>query len=242
MEQDEWKHKNIFEIFYKDIYAILSEVSEEDFGEKQLSENLENLEWINRKAIEHNQVIQSALLQNSVLPLKFGTIFYDLDNAYKNLDQNLEYYQEKLKRLENKEEWGIKFYLNRACLLQTLLSDDPELSEIQTQIENSTSGKAYILQKKKEDLIKKKEEAYLHDVFDRFASNLQLITVESKNIKPQPKEMTQKEYEMVSNMVVLLEKEKEEDFFEFNNKEAISLEKSGILLELSGPWAAYHFL
>ena len=84
-------------VYHQGLYAVVSEVREDEFGEENLKKNLANLEWIKQKASIHEQVIEEVMKDACVIPFKFGTIFNNEDNLKTMLEEYIGETQKQLK-------------------------------------------------------------------------------------------------------------------------------------------------
>ena len=98
-------------IYHKSLYAIVNKVKESEFDEENLKRNLADLEWIKAKASIHEKAIEGIMKNTCVIPFKFATLFNTEDNLKAMLSQHLEEFKGILKKLEDKEEWGVRFIL-----------------------------------------------------------------------------------------------------------------------------------
>ncbi|MDP3786835.1 MAG: GvpL/GvpF family gas vesicle protein, partial [Candidatus Omnitrophota bacterium] len=215
-------------IYHKSLYAIVNKVKESEFDEENLKRNLADLEWIKEKANIHEKAIEGVMKNTCVIPFKFATLFNTEDNLKAMLVAHLEEFKDILIKLEDKEEWGVKIYCNSGKLKESLMQEDEQLLNIDKEINGSTTltidpersrrvnspgpGKSYLLKKKKEELlniaVNKKFNEYGQISFDRLRERSQEAGIN----KLLPKEVTERNDEMILNSAFLINKDKVEDF------------------------------
>ncbi len=232
---------NPYFIYYQDLYAIVNKVKESEFAEENLKRNLADLEWIKAKASIHEKVIEGIMKNAGVIPFKFATLFNTEDNLKAMLGQHLEEFKDILKKLEDKEEWGVKIYCDLEKLKEVLLQEDGELLNLDKEISSSSTGKAYLLKKKKEDLlnitVNKKLNEYGEVSFDRLREKSQ----EARINKLLPKEVTERKDEMILNSAFLIDKNKVKDFLNTIEELKTRYADKGLFFDCTGPWPPYNF-
>ncbi len=233
--------KSIYFIYHSGLYAIVSEVSYDEFSEENLKKNLANLEWIKQRASFHEKIIEGIMKYTCVVPFKFATLFNSEGSLKLMLKKHTEIFKKNLNNLMDKEEWGIKIYCNMGRLKEILSHEDKEILKIDKEVDASSPGKAFILKKKKEDLIKdilnKRIREYTKACFER----LKRQVLESKINKLLPKEVTERKEDMVLNSVFLVNKHRVNTLISIVEAFKTQYKDKGLLFEYTGPWPPYNF-
>lgn len=226
-------------IFLKEWNKLLiayKKVDKQEFGE-DLKANLDNLEWLKKQVLAHEQSIQTLLPLGTVIPFKFGRIFETEEKLVQQLSSNRDFWTKEIKRLKGKQEWSLKVIADTEALQNYLQASQGTLKKEAEEIAQSSAGKAFFLKKKqalktKEILNKKMEEEG-----QALLEKLQSLT-EDLHLKQAQGDHQNK---LLLNAVLLLEKST--DFFEWTEKELETLlSHQAYRFLISGPWAAYHFL
>lgn len=226
---------------YQDLYAVVSDVSADEFNEENLKKNLADLGWIKRKVNAHEKVIEAVMKNAGVIPFKFGTIFNTEENLKIMLKKHIREFKDSLKHLEGKEEWGVKIYCDIDKLKENLIREDKELLNIDKEIDSASPGKAFILKKKKVELVNTSINKKLNDYGQLIFEKLNQHSIESRINKLLPKEVTERKEEMILNSAFLIKKNKVENFMEAENALKETFEEMGIFLDCTGPWPPYNF-
>jgi len=244
-------------IYHQSLYAIVNKVKESEFDEENLKRNLADLEWIKAKASIHEKAIEGIMKNTCVIPFKFATLFNTEGNLKTMLGQHLEGFKDILKKLEDKEEWGVKIYCNSGKLKENLIQEDEQLLNIDKEINGSTTltidpersrrvnspgpGKAYLLKKKKEEFlniaVNKKLNEYGQVSFDRLREK----STEARINKLLPKEVTERNDEMILNSTFLINKDKVGDFLNIVEDLRGKYTDKGLFFDCTGPWPPYNF-
>ncbi len=233
----------LYFVYHQGLYAVVSIVSHNEFSEENLKKNLSDMWWIRLKVDIHERIIEGIMEGACVIPFKFATLFNSEDNLKMNLEGHMDEFKENLKRLEGKEEWGVKIYCDMERLKDFLNDKDEEILKIDKEINSTSSqGKAFFLKKKKEELlniaVNKRLNEYGHGVFDRLREE----SIKTRINKLLPRELTERKEDMILNSAFLVDKSKVREFVQavdYLNGEYTDI---GINLDCTGPWPPYNFI
>lgn len=223
------------------LYAVVSNVSEDEFNEENLKKNLANLEWIKVKAKTHEKIIEGVMKNSCVVPFKFGVLFKSENNLRTVLKQNYQILKEYLDNLKDKEEWGVKVYCDMERLKANIINQENEILKIEEEINSSSSGKAYLLKKKKEELVKDTVEKRINEYGQEIFKILNGLSLDTRVNKLLPEEVTEREEEMILNAAFLVEKNKVMEFVSEIDKLKVKYSDKCINLDCTGPWPPYNF-
>jgi hypothetical protein len=222
------------------VFALVTQVSATEFGEANIQQNLENPAWLAEKVHKHEQVLQFAMYITTVIPLKFGTVFQHTDSLINTLSPLQSQFTNQLTALRGKKEWGLKIYTRRDLLAQ-VAEKQPAIAQIQAEIDIANAGKAFLLKKKKQQL--------LHDaMLEEGIAVGKWVLYRVKNTawhfqqgKLLSKHAHGKEAELLLNLSVLVPVAEEAAFFEWAEALDGQLREKGAFSEQNGPWPPYHF-
>lgn len=231
----------LYFIYYYGIYAVVGKVSEDEFNEENLKRRLTDLEWVKTKTGIHEKVIEGIMKNACVLPFKFAVLFNTEDNLKAMLEEHIREFKDGLKYLEGKEEWGVKIYCETERLESFLIKNDDEALKIDREINSSSPGKAFLLKKKKDELliilINKKINEYGQTSFDKLREQ----SIRTRINKLLPKEVTERKDDMILNSAFLIEKNKVNDFMGILDMLRVQYEDGRVFFDCTGPWPAYNF-
>ena len=232
---------NVHPIYFQGTYAFVSSVSPDDFSEDNLKKHLTDMSWVEKNIRLHEKVIEEIMKDQAVLPFKFGTIFESEANVEKLLKVNNIEFKAVLDHLAGKEEWGLKVYCNSGYFKDALCAGNERIAEIDKEITAAGKGKAYFLKKKKDEIIKdvinEKISEYTKDCFER----LKVTAVDTKINNILPKEVTEKQEDMVLNAAFLINKERLKGFVNVLAYLKTKYLNKGLILDCTGPWPPYNF-
>ena len=237
----------IFVIPYQDLEAVVSEVSLEEFGSKEIQKKAEgNLGWIREKAKIHEEAIEQAMGKGSsniipVIPMQFGVIFKTKEKLEETLSKNLEKFRKSLDYLTGKQEWGVKTFLNQKVFGEFLEKGSEEILAKKKEAESLPKGMAFFAKKQalsKIDEIKEKE---LDKIKGEIHESLSQLAASSNKAKNLERELTGRIEEMILNGFYLIEESKLNDFQKKVEELKEKYSGKGIIIEMTGPWPSYHF-
>ena len=230
-----------YPVFFSGTYAVISKVSPDDFSEANLKKHLVDMGWVEKNIRLHEKVIEEIMKGRAVLPFKFGTVFESEANVEKLLRENNSGFKSVLAGLEGKEEWGLKIYCDSEYFKDALCGEDERIMEKDKEMASAGKGKAYLLKKKKDEIIKdilnEKISKYTKDCFE----SLKITAADTRINRLLPQEVTEKKEDMVLNAAFLINNERIKDF-----KNALACLKTeyadkGLILDCTGPWPPYNF-
>ena len=96
--------------------VLVSRVPLGEFGEDALRRNLNDLDWLERVARDHEAVLERALEGGTIVPLRICTIFADERGAARMLAEQRQSLDAALDVLDGRQEWGVKLIVDRGAL------------------------------------------------------------------------------------------------------------------------------
>lgn len=231
----------LYFVYQLGLYAVVSKVKEGEFSEENLKKNLADLEWIKAEASIHEKVIEGVMKYTCVIPFKFGTIFKTEDNLKAMLEEHVQDLKEKLKNLEGKEEWGVKIYCDIERLKAAVIQEESGILKIEKEINSSSSGKAYFLKKKKEELMKEAVNKRINEYGRLCFEILKGQSLDIRINKLLPKEVTEREDDMILNSAFLVDKSRVAEFIQTTDVLKARYNDKGFDFDCTGPWPSYNF-
>ena len=232
---------NLYFVYHVDLYAIVGKVAESEFGQESLATNMADLEWVKTKISLHEKVIEGVMINTYVIPFKFATLFNTEESLTAMLTEYAEKFKTILKKLKDKEEWGVKVYCDTGRLKQSLVNDNSEILEIENKITSSSVGTAYFLKKKKDELIKDALNKKINECGQKSFELLKELDVEARINKLLPREVTERPEDMILNSAFLVAKDKVGNFVDRVDSLKMRYEDKGFSIVCTGPWPPYNF-
>lgn len=233
--------KGAYYIFHKGLFAVVSEALSDEFGEDMLKENLNDITWLESRVRKHEKVIEEVMEQSTVIPFKFATIFKTEDSLKAMIGNFLDEFRAILDRIEGRKEWGVKMYCDMDKFRTTVVKKDKQVLRMEEEIKSSGIGKAYFLNKKKEELIDDITNKAITGYRMEICEILRKHSNDARPVKLLPKEVTGRKDEMILNAVFLVDKTKLKDFIESIKYLKVKYKDVGFDFDNTGPWPPYNF-
>ena len=101
---------------FEDVQVVVSVVEPSEFSSEVINRNIENLCWLEEKAMAHENIIEEIMENFTVLPFRFMSIYQDEENIRGLLKEHYAKIIKNLWTAENNFEFGIKVFCNREFL------------------------------------------------------------------------------------------------------------------------------
>jgi len=237
------------------IMAVASPVSLAVFDSEPLRRNMEDPRWLAEKVYRHEAVVEAMMAGGPVLPMKFCTIFRSPDAVRRMLREHGARFQEALEFVRDKEEWGVKGFVDRRGLREAALRRDPDLCDMAEQLARSESnrpGTAFFLKRRVDDLAEQKRMEREAELIRAAVEALRGSVAEfASSLPPRGQGAAEGESaslmsgrtgeEMVLDIACLVLKEGLQRFLAEMRQWNESEGNRGLRLEASGPWPPYNF-
>ena len=253
------EHK-VFTLSYGDVKAAISFVPLKEFGASALEQRMGNLEWIAPRVLIHERIIEKIMEAYPVMPMRFCTIFADRER----IEEILRLHHVEITRffsdIADKEEWGVKGYINGGQLekaikgLSPAVQPTPEkLKEASLPVRGLTAsdfaqagtqtgpGQAYLLRKKRDLALKDGLSGMAAQVTEEIFQDLLAHATKGTRNKVLQLEGDKERKEMILNAAFLVPKS---DVRIFQGKVKENEEKyhsRGLTFSVTGPWPPYNF-
>ena len=220
--------------------VLVSRVPLAEFGEDALRRNLNDLDWLERVARDHEAVLERVLEAGTIVPLRICTIFTDEQGAAQMLTERRPDLDTALDVLEGREEWGVKLTVDRAAL--EAAARDRASDDLDQQLEGQSAGGAYMLRRRQERQLREAADRLAGGLAEDVHARLQDWATDAVVNPPQNPELSGHEGDMLLNAAYLVEKAKVERLHELVEELRDRHRELGARIELTGPWPPYNFV
>ncbi|MEC5424504.1 GvpL/GvpF family gas vesicle protein [Virgibacillus sp. C22-A2] len=235
------EHNPIFTIPFGEIEAVVCNLDEAEYREKELEAKTNNMEWVHEKAFHHHEALMTLYEIFTIIPMKFCTIYSGKDSLQNTIVEHKPKMIELLDVIAGKEEWIMKIYCDNSKLKENVAEDNPTIASKREEIELLSPGRQYLEKRKLDQLIEqetdKEKDSFSSRLHDQFAQ----FSTDSEVKKNWNKDVTGREEDMCWNSVYMLEQSTVEDFLANVQKAQDKWKSSGWFIEVTGPWPSYHF-
>jgi hypothetical protein len=207
--------------------AVVASVDRERFSENAIREHMEDLEWLEKLARMHHEVVDRIAQNHPIAPVRMATIYLGDAGVRELLDDRHAELAATLDRVRSRSEWGVKGYAPPA--------DDA--SEEEPDSSSDAPGTAYLLRRRtqrdrtarrRQDLCEAADDA--HAQLGEVAAASRRYPLQDARLSGRAEPMILNATYLVDNAVVALFQER-----------VHAMSRVDLRLELTGPWAPYSF-
>jgi hypothetical protein len=225
-----------------DLAAIVSRVPLDEFGAAPLRENLNDLTWLERVAREHEGVLDRALAQSTIVPLRLCTIYESEQTVREMLEQEHDSLAEALDLLAGREEWAVKLIADGDRLADAARARSTEATALEDELGARTGGGAYMLRRRLERHVRDAVDSLAAELADEVHAELQSASRDAVVLPPQNPELSGHSGTMLLNGAYLVDSERVDSLRELVGGLQERHGALGVQVELTGPWPPYNFL
>ncbi len=215
-----------------ELAAVVSRVPLADFDEQRLREHLGDMVWVERVARRHEEVLEAAGAERTVIPMRLCTIYRDLGGVSEMLTRETAAMQDALGLLRGRSEWGVKMFAvaDRRQPQPDLPDDAPD------------SGAAYLERQGQLRRRRSETDQQLASACETIHGQLARIAARALVLAPQRPEVSGHQGEMLLNGVYLVDDAELPRFHEAVGSLGREFAAAGLELAATGPWPAYNFV
>ena len=232
-------HFNVELICEGPIAAVTSRVGLDQFAPERLQgKTAEDIQWLGKIAARHNEIICQAASSSAVLPLRLGTVFRSRDSLQAMLVRCRSTVAKFLEQLGNRQEWGVKLYLEKRRLEPIPGHTGPPPPHY---LGPPQTGTAYLTQKKAQ-LDGRREHARQRASDDpdggtMFGGQSRALLPHSQSAERPDRPHRRNGLQRGFPAALFVAGKLAGDRPEFDR----DVQSKGLVLEVSGPWPPYHF-
>lgn len=226
---------------YEEILAWVCELDETEFSQEKIDQLIQDPLWLQEKGQHHHERIAELQREFTVMPMSFCTIFADEDSLKRTLQQTYDRVLSVFSRLQGHHEWSVKMYRHQEESKAFLMAHHDPILALRAEIEQMPPGKRFLMTKKLDQQI---DTMIMSEIEARWMTLQQRLeeVAAGHQVKPNwTKAMTGRAEDMVYNGVYLVPDEGVDRFFAVIEACKGKMAESGLVVECTGPWPAYHF-
>ncbi len=215
-----------------DLAALISPVPLAEYGDQRLREHLEDLAWVERIARRHENVLEAALGEATIVPLRLCTLFRDRDGVRRLLREHRGALVDGLANVEGCVEWGVKLFADPGAAKAA--APPPDASE--------GRGATYLLQRRQERALAEKASEVRAKSAEAIHRRVGALARALAANPPQRPEVHGREQTMLLNGVYLIDRGRTAELRDAVEGLREEWSPLGFAIELTGPWPPYNFV
>lgn len=196
---------------------------------------------VKRWVFAHNYVIDQATKRfGTVLPFSFDAIVKGGDDAVKNwLSENHQKFKSELERLNGRSEYTVQIFCDASLLARKIEKNNPEIEKLAGEIKAAQKGKAHLLERKLEKMVRDGVDAELLNYSKKFREQIENHIEEAKEEKTRFVPEQFKNKRLALGLSCLVSGEQVEKLGEALKR---INELDGFSVRFTGPWAPFSFV
>lgn len=219
------------------LWAIVASVPSGDYDEAALARGLQDLDWVARRAMAHEAVVEHFLASATVLPMQLFTLFTSDERAVDDIALDRARIDEILARIAGQLEWGLRLSFDEQAAKADV---GVRVSRGAGKADAQASGTSYLARKR--DLIKvsRVQLAEARAEADRL-----YLAMAGEATEAQRRTATEQGTpgsRLLLDAAFLVPVRRAGAFRTALRRHTRELSASGIVVSLTGPWPAYNFI
>jgi hypothetical protein len=221
------------------VKAAISLVPAADYTPERIEGSLQDLNWVAEQGVAHERVVAWFVDHSQILPVALLTMYSSLDALQSAAREQQAELTAQMQRLRGLREWDLKVSFDEDLLQKNAAQVSDKVAALDREIAAAPAGKGYLLQKKRADVIKTELRQAAHQKAVAVLNTLHGQIAEQR-ILPLPGSAA--ELPVVLHAALLVATNREPDVIATLEAEAARLQKIGVEVSFSGPWAPYRFM
>ena len=217
-------------------WAIVTSVPAREYDEAALASGLQNLDWVGRRAMAHESVVEHFLGAPAVLPMQLFTLFTSDDRVLEHIARDRVRINRILARLDRQMEWGLRLSFDERAARQAV-EDDHKSRQARRGAE---SGTAYLARKRDLFDVTRVQLTAARTAADRLYRAMAREATESR--RRRSTEQATPGSKLLLDAAFLVPARRANAFRTALRQHARKLSGSGLVVSLTGPWPAYNFV
>lgn len=206
---------------------------------EQIDARLADMDWVARHGLSHERVVAWFVDRGDIVPSAFLTIFSTLDALQRQAAERESEILDQLERVRGLREWDLKVGYAPERLSRHLGEVSTEVADLEREIEGAEPGRRFLLERKRRELVQALTADSARELAGRLLGNLR---ARSRDCRVLPLPRAGEGVPVVLSAALLLSRKDEEDIRRLVEDRRESLERVGMSVSFSGPWAPYRFI
>ena len=218
-------------------WLVVSSVPERMYGEPALERGLQRLEWVGRRALAHEAVVERFLPAAAVLPMQLFALFKGDARAVEHIVGDRRRVRRILARIQGQVEWGLRVTWNPAA------AGDQTRSRARGPTRGArrtVSGAEYLARKRDlRDAVqvqRQRARAASQRLYRAIAREAAAARRRTEVEQAAPGSL------LLLDAAFLVPPRRAAAFRAAVRRQAAPLKRSGMAVSLTGPWPAYNFI
>jgi gas vesicle protein GvpL/GvpF len=217
-------------------WLAVSTVPQTLYGEAVLENDLQDLGWVGPRALAHEAVVEHFLGADAVLPMQLFTLFKSDARAVEHVVADRRRIARILTRIERQVEWGLRLAWDRSAGEQVSTASHRR----RAARPGEPTGAGYLMRKK---AIRDASRLRLRRARADATRIHRTIAGQATAARRRTDvERAARGSRLLLDAAYLVPAARTKAFEASVRRQTASLERTGVVVTLTGPWPAYHFI
>jgi hypothetical protein len=216
---------------------VVSTVPASEYNEAALAKGIANLDWVGRRALAHEAVVESFLSAPAVLPMQMFSLFTSDERALAHAVRDRRRIDRILDRLQRKHEWGLRLTFDEQAAREAVEQAHAGPSGAGRKRAVS-SGSAYLARKRDLLEVSRQQLAAARAAGDRVFTAMSAAA--SASLRRRSTEQAPGA-RLLLDAAFLVPSTRAKGFRSALRQISSAL-PSGVVVSLTGPWPPYNFI
>lgn len=221
------------------VRAVVSRLPAGDYGAAALEARLEDLAWVGEQGLAHERVVLWFVDHGEIVPARLFSMYAGTASLQGALASRAAAIARTLHSLAGMREWNLKVAYDAAELGRHGGDVSARLRALDDEIAAAAPGRRYLLAKKRADMLKREVARSARRLADELLASLAQHAARQR-VLPLP--ATDAGGTVVLSAALLVHRDEEAALRDAAAQQVEALGRVGMIVDFSGPWAAYRFL
>lgn len=219
--------------------AAISRLPDSWGSAEDIDARLQDMDWVARHGLAHEGAVAWFVDRGDIVPAAFLTLFSSPEALQGQAAEREADILEQLDRVRGLREWDMKVGYVAERLAENLGELSEDVAELDRAIEAAGPGRRFLLEKKRKDVV----DALTARTARELASDLlDELRARARDSRVLPLPRAGEGVPVVLSAALLLPTEQEAAVGRIVERRGAELERLGLTISFSGPWAPYRFL
>ena len=220
------------------VWAIVSSVPSIDYDEAALARGLQNLDWVGRRALAHEAVVERFLAAPAVLPMQLFTLFTSDERALDYIAHQRKRIDQVFARIDGQLEWGLRLSFDEQAARSAV--EEAHRSRRRRHPATTDSGATYLARKRDLFDVTRVRLTRARAAADRVYRAMSRAATEAR--RRRSTERAAAGSRLLLDAAFLVAARRAAPFRATLRQQARTLAGSGVVVALTGPWPPYNFV
>jgi hypothetical protein len=218
-----------------DLALIVCDVPADEYAADKIDARLKDLTWVSNCALAHERIVEHFASKTTVIPMKLFTLFSTEERAQKDVGKKRRLLERTMKRLDGREEWGVRVAFDEIRALKTA----SKTSNGDARVSSARSGRSFLERKKGERDVKKHVQTQSAAEATKVFEELALLAEDARR-RPTPAAIAGPR--VILDAAFLIKKRAVKKLKVAVEEHAQRLAELGYDVTMTGPWPPYNFV